>query len=163
MVAKRSARSERTQAINQARALIVTGPDDLHARFTRHATDDLVAEIAALRRRPGAVVGYHTRIALRELGRRAELPGSPDPLPRCAHRAPGHRARPRPDRPCTTSAPTPPRCSWLPPGTTPGGCAPRPPGRTWAPPPRSPPPPERPSGAALTPPATTAVAPRLVA
>jgi transposase len=76
MVAKRSARSERTQAINQARALIVTGPDDLHARFTRHAAADLVAELAALRPPPGAVVGYHTRIALRELGRRAEFPGS---------------------------------------------------------------------------------------
>jgi transposase len=73
MVAKRSARSERTQAINQARALIVTAPDDLRARFTAHATADLVAELAALRPRPGAVVGYHTRIALRELGRRAEF------------------------------------------------------------------------------------------
>ena len=73
MVAKRSARSERTQAINQARALIVTGPEDLRARFTAHATADLVAELAALRPRPGAVVGYHTRIALRELGRRAEF------------------------------------------------------------------------------------------
>ena len=76
MVAKRSARSERTQAIDQARALIVTGPEDLRARFTAHATADLVAELAALRPRPGAVVGYHTRIALRELGRRAEFPGS---------------------------------------------------------------------------------------
>ena len=76
MVAKRSARSERTQAINQARALIVTGPEDLRARFTAHATADLVAELAALRPRPGAVVGYHTRIALREPGRRAEFPGS---------------------------------------------------------------------------------------
>ena len=70
MVAKRSARSERTQAINQARALIVTGPEDLRARFTAHGTADLVADLAALRPRPGAVVGYHTRIALRELGRR---------------------------------------------------------------------------------------------
>ena len=73
MVAKRSARSERTQAINQARALIVTGPEDLRARFAAHATADLVAELAALRPRPGAVVGYHTPIALRELGRRAEF------------------------------------------------------------------------------------------
>ena len=73
MVAKRSARSERTQAINQARALIVTGPEDLRARFAAHATADLVAELAALRPRPGAAVGYHTRIALRELGRRAEF------------------------------------------------------------------------------------------
>jgi len=75
MVAKRSARSERTQAINQARALIVTGPEDLRARFTGHGTADLVADLAALRPRPGAVVGYHTRIALRELGRRAEFLG----------------------------------------------------------------------------------------
>ena len=76
MVAKRSARSERTQAINQARALIVTGPDDLRARFAAHITADLVTDLAALRPRPGAIVGYHTRIALRELGRRAEFPGS---------------------------------------------------------------------------------------
>lgn len=73
MVAKRSARSERTQAINQARALIVTGPEDLRARFAAHGTADLVADLAALRPRPGAVVGYHTRVALRELGRRAEF------------------------------------------------------------------------------------------
>jgi transposase len=76
MVAKRSARSERTQTINQARALIVTGPDDLRARFSRHATADLVAELTLLRPRPGAVVGYATRIALRELGRRAEFLGA---------------------------------------------------------------------------------------
>ena len=76
MIAKRSARSERTQAINQARALIVTGPEDLRARFAAHATADLVTDLAALRPRPGAVIGCHTRIALRELGRRAEFPGS---------------------------------------------------------------------------------------
>ena len=73
MVAKRSARSERTQAINQARALIVTGPEDLRARFAAHGTANLVTDLASLRPRPGAVVGYHTRIALRELGRRAEF------------------------------------------------------------------------------------------
>ena len=75
MVAKRSARAERTQTINQARALIVTGPDDLRARFARHTAAALVAETAALRPRPGDVVGYATRIALRELGRRAEFLG----------------------------------------------------------------------------------------
>jgi transposase len=71
----RSARSERTQANGQARALIVTGPEDLRARFAAHATADLVTSLASLRPRPGAVVGCHTRIALRELGRRAEFPG----------------------------------------------------------------------------------------
>jgi transposase len=73
MVAKRSARSERTQTINQARALIVTGPDELRIRFARQTPAALVAELAALRPRPGDVVGYATRIALRELGRRAEF------------------------------------------------------------------------------------------
>jgi transposase len=73
MVAKRSARSERTQTINQARALLVTGPDDIRVRFARHTPADLVAELAALRPRPGDVPGYATRIALRELARRAEF------------------------------------------------------------------------------------------
>jgi transposase len=70
MVAKRTARSERIQAINQARSLIVTGPDDLRARFAGHSADDLVAELASLRPRPGSMVRYHTLLSLRELGRR---------------------------------------------------------------------------------------------
>src|SRR5580704_15923492 len=37
MVARRSAAGERTRTINQARALILTGPGDLRARFTRHS------------------------------------------------------------------------------------------------------------------------------
>ena len=73
MVAKRSARGERTRSINQARALVVTGPGDLRTRFEHHRTNDLVAELAALRPRPGDTVGYATRIALRELARRAEF------------------------------------------------------------------------------------------
>jgi len=72
-VARRSARSGRTQAVNQARALIVTGPDDLRARFAGHTTAALVSGLASLRPRPGGTVGYATRIALRELGRRAEF------------------------------------------------------------------------------------------
>jgi len=73
MVARRSARHERTQAINQARALIVTGPDELRARFARHTAGQLVAELAAMRPRPGEMPGYATRVALRELGRRAQF------------------------------------------------------------------------------------------
>jgi len=73
MVAKRSARGERTRSVNQARALVVTGPDDLRARFAKHSTDALAAELAALRPRPGEIIGYATRVALRELGRRAEF------------------------------------------------------------------------------------------
>ena len=72
----RSARHERTQAAGQARALLVTGPDDLRARFAGHTPAALVAQIAALRPRPGDVPGYATRITLRELGRRARFPGA---------------------------------------------------------------------------------------
>jgi transposase len=95
MVAKRSARAERTQTVNQARSLIVTGPDDLRARFAGHTVAALVAETASLRPRPGSTVGYATRIALRELGRRAEfLDGQIERLdelivPLVAARAPG--------------------------------------------------------------------------
>jgi transposase len=95
MVAKRSARSERTQTNGQARSLIVTGPDDLRARFAGHTVAALVSELAALRPRPGDAVGYATRIAVRELGRRAEFLdgqlGRLDELiaPLVAARAPG--------------------------------------------------------------------------
>ena len=95
MVAKRSAAGERTQTINQARALILTGPEDLRARFTGHTAAALAGELASLRPRPGSTVGYATRIALRELGRRAEFLGAQlerlDELigPLVAARAPG--------------------------------------------------------------------------
>jgi transposase len=46
-VARRSAAGERTQTINRARALIVTGPDDLRARFTGHTVAALVAGLAS--------------------------------------------------------------------------------------------------------------------
>jgi hypothetical protein len=75
MAARRGAIRERTRTINQARALILTGPDDLRARFARHTTAALVAGIASLRPRPGDVPGYATRVAARELGRRAVFPG----------------------------------------------------------------------------------------
>ena len=81
MVAKRSARSGRVQTINQARALVLTGPGDLRTRFARHTAADLVSGLASLRPRPGDVVGYATRIALRELGRRARVPRRPARAP----------------------------------------------------------------------------------
>jgi transposase len=73
MVAKRSARAERTQAINQARALILTGPDELRARFAGKRAGALAEAVAALRPRPGDAADYSLRVALRELGRRVEF------------------------------------------------------------------------------------------
>jgi hypothetical protein len=49
MVAKRTARAQRTQAINQARALIITGPDDIRGWFTGQGSAELVAELSGLR------------------------------------------------------------------------------------------------------------------
>ena len=76
MAAGRSAMGERTRTNNQARALILTGPDDLRARFAKHTAAALVTGMASLRPRPGDIAGYATRIALRELGRRAEFPAA---------------------------------------------------------------------------------------
>ncbi|HEY3952165.1 MAG TPA: IS110 family transposase [Streptosporangiaceae bacterium] len=75
MVAKRTARAQRTQTINQARALIITGPDDVRTRFTGQSPAGLVGGLAALRPRPGSMVRYHTLLSLRELGRRAQYLG----------------------------------------------------------------------------------------
>lgn len=70
-VTRRSARRQRTATINQMRALVSTAPDELRARFAHHTTVSLVQATAAMRPRPGDTVDYATRIALRELGRRA--------------------------------------------------------------------------------------------
>jgi transposase len=51
MVAKRSARGWRTRCVNQARALVVTGPEDIRSRFASHNITALIAELAALRPR----------------------------------------------------------------------------------------------------------------
>jgi transposase len=73
MVARRSATAERTRTVSQARALLLTGPGDLRARFAGHGTAALITALASLRPRPGDVAGHATRIALRELGRRARF------------------------------------------------------------------------------------------
>jgi hypothetical protein len=56
-----------------ARALILTGPEELRARFAGHRAAALAAGIAALRPRPGDAAEYSVRVALRELGRRVEF------------------------------------------------------------------------------------------
>ena len=63
MVDGRSARHERTQAINQARALILTGPDELRARFAGLRAAALAEAVAALP--PGLAMPPITRCASR--------------------------------------------------------------------------------------------------
>jgi Transposase IS116/IS110/IS902 family len=95
MVARRSAAGERTRTTGQARALVLTGPGDLRARFGRHTPAALITGPASLRPRSGDVAGYAVRVALRELGRRAQFldgqPGRLDELivPLVTARAPG--------------------------------------------------------------------------
>jgi transposase len=99
MVAKRTARSERIQTISQARALVLTGPDDIRIRFAKHATDALVAGLAALRPRPGSMIRYHTPVVPARARPPCPIPRRPARPPRRAHRAAGDRPRPRPARP----------------------------------------------------------------
>jgi transposase len=72
VVARRSARADRVRAINQMRALVMTGPDEIRARFAGVSTAALVSYASRLRPRPGEVVAHATRTSLRELARRAE-------------------------------------------------------------------------------------------
>lgn len=71
LIAKRSARSERSRALNQMRQLIFVAPDDIRARFQGLNVAQLTRQTAALRPRPGPQVDYVTRLTSRELGRRA--------------------------------------------------------------------------------------------
>ena len=82
MVAKRSARAERTQAVNQARALIMTGPEELRARFARRSPAQLIEAIAALRPRPGDVPGYGpgSRCASQSAATGSRRPAGPAPV-----------------------------------------------------------------------------------
>jgi transposase len=149
MVAKRTARSERVQTINQARSLIVTGPDDLRARFAGHSADVLVAGLASLRPRAGDTVGYATRMALRELGRRAQFLDSQlarlDELivPLVTARAPALLA-------LYGVGPDTAAMLLVAAGDHPGGFAPKPRGRTCAQPRRSPRPPGKSPATAST-------------
>ena len=98
MVARRSAAGERTRTINQARALVLTGPDDLRARFARHKPGCPDHRAGGAASPPGDVAGHATRIALRELGRRAQfLDGQLVRLDELISPA-GDRPRPRPAR-----------------------------------------------------------------
>lgn len=71
-VARRSAGHDRTRALGQMRALLVSGPDDLRAALQDLSVSKLVTTAARLRPTdPTTVVGA-TKLALRELARRVQ-------------------------------------------------------------------------------------------
>jgi len=71
-VARRSARHARTTAINQMRALLVSGPDDLRETLRSNTASQLVKTAARFRPADPATAGGATRFALRELARRVQ-------------------------------------------------------------------------------------------
>lgn len=143
MVAKNSARRDRTAAINRIRALVLTAPDPIRVRFAHHTTVSLVKETAAMRPRAGELVELTILVVLRELARRAaylaaEIDRLDDLLlPLITLRAPALLAPP------PASDPTAPPSSSSPPATTPNGSAAKRPGPTCAPAPPSQPHPAR--------------------
>ena len=73
MVAKRSARVQRTQSLNQIRHLGFTAPDPLRQRLSGLTVDQLVSEVTALRPWAGIdTVTFATKTSLRALGRRVQ-------------------------------------------------------------------------------------------
>jgi transposase len=71
MVARRSARSQRIETLNQLRHLIYTGPETIRARFKDRYKTGLITEVAGLRPRTGSdPVLYTTTVTMRGLARR---------------------------------------------------------------------------------------------
>jgi transposase len=73
MVARRSARSQRIETLNQLRHLVFTGPEKIRARFKDRPKSGLVSEVAKLRPRNGSdPVLYTTMVTMRGLARRIQ-------------------------------------------------------------------------------------------
>ena len=71
-VARRSARHGRVTALNQMRALLVSGPDDLRETLRSSTVSKLVTTAARLRPADPTTAAGATRFALRELARRVQ-------------------------------------------------------------------------------------------
>lgn len=69
---RRSATRDRTGAINQMRALVVTAPDDIRTTFRGVTIHQLVTRAARLRPADPTTVEGATKFALRELARRVQ-------------------------------------------------------------------------------------------
>jgi transposase len=71
MVARRSARMQRSQTLNQLRQIVFTGPDEVRVRFKDRYKTGLVSEAAAMRPRKGSdPVTFTTYVVIRGLARR---------------------------------------------------------------------------------------------
>jgi transposase len=74
LVARRSARQQRIQTLNQLRHLVFTGPESVRSRFKDRPKTALVSEVAKLRPRNGSdPILYTTLVTMRGLARRIEM------------------------------------------------------------------------------------------
>jgi transposase len=74
MVARRSARSQRIDTLNQLRHVVFTGPEQIRSRFKDRPKTGLVSEVAKLRPRAGSdPVLFTTHATMRGLARRIEM------------------------------------------------------------------------------------------
>ena len=73
LVARRSARAQRSQSLNQLRHLVFCAPEPIQARFKDRPKAGLVTEAAAMRPRPGGdPIVYTTLLVIRALARRIQ-------------------------------------------------------------------------------------------
>ncbi len=71
MIARRSARMQRNQTLNQLRQIVITGPDEIRARFKDRPKAGLVSEAARMRPRKGSdPIVFTTYVVIRSLARR---------------------------------------------------------------------------------------------
>jgi len=73
LVARRSAREQRIQTLNQLRHLVFTCPEPIRARFKDRYKTGLVTDVAKLRPRKGSdPISYTTQLTMRGLARRIQ-------------------------------------------------------------------------------------------
>jgi transposase len=73
LVARRSARSQRIETLNQLRHLVFTAPEPIRVRFKDRYKTGLVTEAAKLRPRMGSdPVTFTTKVVIRDLARRIQ-------------------------------------------------------------------------------------------
>ena len=73
LVARRSARRQRIQTLNQLRHLVFTGPESIRVRFKDRYQRGLISEAATMRPRKGSdPVTYTTNLVIRDLARRIQ-------------------------------------------------------------------------------------------
>ena len=71
LVARRSAREQRIQSLNQLRHLVFCAPEEIRVRFKDRPKAGLITEAANMRPRPGSdPITYRTNLVIRNLARR---------------------------------------------------------------------------------------------